>query len=90
MGFGMSKIFITKKLSLSFLAVTAFLLAGCSSTPNHGFNQNTISAQNSNYCLNNNCGYEGSYEKGERYFAEQEARRLNLAALERLKRISLY
>jgi hypothetical protein len=32
------------------------------------------------------CMYEGSYESGERDYAEQEARRLNQAALERLQR----
>jgi hypothetical protein len=33
------------------------------------------------------CLYEGSYETGERDYAEQEAKRLNLAELERLRRI---
>ncbi|OZI26879.1 hypothetical protein CAL26_01725 [Bordetella genomosp. 9] len=32
------------------------------------------------------CLYKGSYEPGERDYAEQEAKRLNLAELERLKR----
>lgn len=34
----------------------------------------------------NSCMYNGSYETGERQFAENEARRLNQAQLERLKR----
>ncbi|CAM3704053.1 Lipoprotein [Bordetella flabilis] len=33
------------------------------------------------------CLYEGSYESGERDYAEQEAKRLNLAELERLRRV---
>lgn len=32
------------------------------------------------------CRYEGSYEPDEEVYAEQEARRLNRAALERLRR----
>ncbi|WP_323028608.1 hypothetical protein [Castellaniella defragrans] len=32
------------------------------------------------------CLYEGSYEPGERDYAEQEAKELNRAALERLRR----
>lgn len=32
------------------------------------------------------CMYEGSYEPGERNYAEQEAKRLNKAALERFRR----
>ena len=32
------------------------------------------------------CLYEGSYEPGERAYAENEARRLNQASLERLRR----
>ncbi|CAM3688824.1 Lipoprotein [Bordetella sputigena] len=32
------------------------------------------------------CKFEGSYEAGERDYAEQEAKRLNMAELERLRR----
>jgi len=32
------------------------------------------------------CIYEGSYERGERDYAEEEARRLNQAALRRMRR----
>ncbi|KCB21986.1 hypothetical protein L541_2572 [Bordetella hinzii CA90 BAL1384] len=32
------------------------------------------------------CLYDGKYEAGERDYAEQEARRLNLAEAERLRR----
>lgn len=33
------------------------------------------------------CIYEGSYESGERGYAEEEARRLNQASIERLRRL---
>lgn len=36
------------------------------------------------------CMYEGAYEPGERAYAEQEARRLNRAASERLRRRSIW
>lgn len=41
-----------------------------------------------NECKRNpsSCMYEGSYEPGERDYAEQEAKRLNRASLERLRR----
>lgn len=45
-------------------------------------------AGRSNDCRWNrsNCMYEGSYEKGEREYAEEEARRLNRAEQGRLRR----
>jgi hypothetical protein len=36
--------------------------------------------------LRSRCIYEGSYDAGERNYAEQEAKRLNTAELERLRR----
>lgn len=33
------------------------------------------------------CIYEGRYESGERDYAEEEARRLNQASIERLRRV---
>lgn len=33
------------------------------------------------------CIYEGRYESGERNYAEEEARRLNQASIERLQRV---
>ncbi|NMK49468.1 hypothetical protein [Achromobacter sp. Bel] len=36
--------------------------------------------------LRSRCIYEGSYDAGERNYAEQEAKRLNKAELERLRR----
>ncbi|CAM4237722.1 Uncharacterised protein [Bordetella pseudohinzii] len=45
-------------------------------------------SQASNECRWNRskCLYDGKYEAGERDYAEQEARRLNLAEVERLRR----
>ena len=47
--------------------------------------------QRSNACQLNpsSCMYEGSYEPGEDKYAIEEARRLNKAALERLRRSGL-
>lgn len=44
--------------------------------------------ERSNDCRRNrsSCMYEGSYEKGEREYAEEEARRLNQAEQGRLRR----
>lgn len=36
--------------------------------------------------LRSRCIYEGSYDAGERNYAEQEAKRLNTAELDRLRR----
>jgi hypothetical protein len=48
----------------------------------------TGSAQPADNCAANRkkCLYEGSYEPGERAYAEQEAKSLNLAEYERLRR----
>ncbi len=59
----------------------AVLVSGCSSSSVPGF------SALANECTWNRkaCLYEGAYEPGERDYAEQEARRLNQAALGRLR-----
>ncbi len=72
------------------LAVVA--AAGCSSTRGGGpaalERVLSPSQASSNECRGNRskCLYDGKYEAGERDYAEQEARRLNLAEAERLRR----
>lgn len=80
--------------ALFFLA----LVAGCSSTktspgpsstsPTTIKRSSSAPAQVADACKSNRrkCIYEGSYESGERDYAEQEAKRLNTAELERLRR----
>ncbi|MNX42716.1 hypothetical protein D3C86_731410 [compost metagenome] len=71
-----------------------FLAAGCSSSKPGasgtwgGSGPTSASASKSNECKPNRgkCLYQGPYESGERDYAEQEAKRLNLAELERLRR----
>ncbi|MER1967152.1 hypothetical protein [Castellaniella sp. GW247-6E4] len=60
----------------------ALLVSGCSSV------ESMFSERGGNECQWNRsrCLYEGAYEPGERDYAEQEARRLNQAALDRLRR----
>ncbi|MFA5665252.1 hypothetical protein [Castellaniella sp.] len=36
------------------------------------------------------CMFDGQYEPGERQFAEEEARRLNRAQVERLRRMAIH
>lgn len=60
------------------------LLCACSSSePGH-----SGAGWRSSDCYGNrsSCMYEGRYESGERRYAEEEARRLNRAALQRLRR----
>lgn len=74
------------------LALPAFAVAGCSSPVASLFGGNDQAAYSrSSECVINRsrCIYEGSYESGERDYAEEQARRLNQAQLERLKRTSL-
>lgn len=71
-----------------FLAVAG---AGCSST-NPGVAAQDGDARvvtTSLECRWNRsaCIYEGRYESGERDYAEEEARRLNQASIERLRRV---
>ena len=69
------------------IALLATLISGCSmfsSSPSPQprssglFNKCTWDPES--------CRYEGSYEPGEREYAEDEARRLNQASLDRLRR----
>ncbi|WP_454688412.1 hypothetical protein [Achromobacter aloeverae] len=74
------------------------LLAGCSSsgsTKDAGSDSasafsssSTSAAKSGNSCRSNrsSCLYNGAYEEGERDYAQQEAAKLNLAELQRLKR----
>lgn len=63
----------------------AGLVAGCS-TP--GSSSSRLPGSSYNPCRLNqsSCNYNGQYEPGERDYAEQEARRLNQAEVQRLKR----
>lgn len=63
------------------------LLAGCGSS-NPGGSGSSAALVRSEECLRNRsqCIYEGSYEKGERAYAEEQARRLNRAQSARLRR----
>lgn len=67
------------------------LIAGCSSVETRRPDQATTGAGRAaadNGCLwgSGRCQFEGSYEPGEAGYAEAEARRLNQAQLERLRR----
>lgn len=73
----------------------AVLAAGCSSTQPGATSSatsnpaSTASPSRANdECKPNRrgCLYKGAYESGERGYAEQEAKRLNMAELERLRR----
>ncbi len=60
------------------------LVSGCSML---GFGETEQEIEENRCKLNpKSCMYEGSYEPGERQYAEEEARRLNKAASERLRR----
>lgn len=66
-----------------FLAV---LVAGCSSSGSPGA-PSSGSVRNDECRFNRSaCIYEGSYESGERDYAEEEAARLNQATIRRLQR----
>ncbi len=64
------------------------LVSGCSVLGLGDSEPGTPSAMRYNECQWNrsSCMYEGKYEPGERKFAEEEARRLNQASLDRLRR----
>lgn len=70
----------------------AALMAGCSSsgpkTPDKGAAKSYSStARAGGECASRSkCIYKGAYESGERNYAEAEAKRLNMAELERLRR----
>ncbi len=69
------------------------LVAGCSSSKPTPAEKATMSeatpARASNECKANRkkCLHEGSYDVGERDYAEDEAKRLNLAESQRLRRL---
>jgi len=68
------------------------LVSGCSSIGSViGFTTGSSEPEPSRECQWNpsGCIYKGRYEAGERDYAEQEARRLNRAAVERLRRNSI-
>ncbi|MBB1593478.1 hypothetical protein A9973_05295 [Achromobacter sp. UMC46] len=75
--------------------IVATLVAGCSSilpgsssAPSSGSSNASSERVVSDNCkfIRSRCIYEGSYDAGERNYAEQEAKRLNKAELERLRR----
>lgn len=57
------------------------LVSGCSSVGVRDSGRNSECTWSRSSCM-----YEGAYEPGERDYAEQEAKRLNQAASERLRR----
>lgn len=68
-----------------------FLLAGLVSACSFGgapASGDSATAHRRSDCYGNRggCMYEGRYESGERDYAEEEAKRLNRAALRRLRR----
>ena len=72
----------------------AAFIAGCSMFESGGFDgehevEDARVATPSLACRLNraSCIHEGRYESGERGYAEQEARRLNQASIERLRRM---
>ncbi len=67
----------------------AALISGCSLLGSEGAGAGSSGAYSpSGECSWNRsrCLYEGAYEPGERDYAEQEAKALNRAALEKLRR----
>lgn len=70
----------------------AVLASGCASSvspwssPNPGPASGPPASRTSLECRITNCLYDGKYEPNERRYAEEEARRLNRAELERLRR----
>lgn len=79
----------------SLALLLAALVSGCSSilpgssssSPGTGSSaaSERVVSDNCKF-LRSRCIYEGSYDAGERNYAEQEAKRLNTAELERLRR----
>lgn len=71
-------------IQCGMVLLCTLFIAGCSSP--------SVSASSrSNECIWNRsgCMYEGSYESGERIYAEEEAKRLNRAASARLRRSAI-
>ncbi len=77
------------------VALLALLVSGCGSSSDGGgiFSTGPFSGPStvSNECKRDrsSCMHEGRYEQGERAYAEDEARRLNKAQLERLRRLAV-
>jgi len=89
------RIFSTQSVSRSGLALLlVILVSGCTLTgPEASYispktKDSGIAALDRNDCKRNRsrCIHEGAYEPTERNYAEQEAKRLNRAALDRLRR----
>jgi len=85
----MSLNLLGRRVALLSLAI---FLAACSSTKNPESSAQSGDARvvvTSLECRVNRsaCIYEGRYESGERQYAEDEARRLNQASMERLRRV---
>lgn len=67
------------------------LVSACSSPDSGRSASSPWSAVQAAACrASGSCMYEGRYESGERAYAEQAARRLNQASLERLQSRSLF
>lgn len=76
----------------AFFLTVAAALAACSSTKNPESASAAGDARvvtTSPECRLNRsaCIYEGRYESGEKQYAEEEARRLNQASINRLRRV---
>lgn len=71
--------------------VLAAVVAGCSSSKGgdsaQDINARVVSTSPECRMNRSNCIYEGRYESGERDYAEEEARRLNQASINRLRRV---
>jgi len=65
----------------------AAIVSGCSLLGS-GSSGHDYAHERVDHCKSNRskCLYEGAYEAGERAYAEQQAKRLNQAAIERLRR----
>lgn len=85
----MSLNLLGRRVALLSLAI---LLAACSSTKNresavHSGDARVVTTSLECRASRSACIYEGRYESGERQYAEDEARRLNQASIERLRRV---
>lgn len=69
----------------------AAIMSGCSSTnpgaSYEGGDARVVTTSLECRWNRSSCIYEGRYEPGERDYAEDEARRLNQASIERLRRV---
>ncbi len=84
--------FVVFSMLSRIVLISLIVLAGCSTPQSPRFQRQGGPAHVvSNACRVNpqSCMYDGQYEPGERQFAEAEARRLNQAQVERLRRLAL-